>query len=195
MENYLFFKCSFLSNLFPSEHSIDKYLDKNGIWYTLNEPRIFPTVHHSFAYLKALMFEDNFIATQMYENELSFSQIDIMSRHINNVDDKIWFIFRQDVMKYICSQKFLNKQMKQELNETFPKILVNILEIDNFWGIGYDNQENAIENIDNWGDNVLGQILMSIRIYNEECEHDVTLQPFEDEEIDPGYSSNFITSP
>ena len=55
-----------------------------------------------------------------------------------------------------------NKTLRDKLLATENKILVEAADYDNIWGIGY-NEENAMKNINSWGSNLLGKVLMEVR--------------------------------
>ena len=54
-----------------------------------------------------------------------------------------------------------NEDLKTKLLATGATKLVEASPYDRIWGIGYDSY-SAIENIDDWGQNLLGKILTEL---------------------------------
>ena len=62
-----------------------------------------------------------------------------------------------------CYAKFSqNDKLKEFLLNTGNSEIVEASPVDNIWGIGFSS-DKAMENIDKWGQNLLGETLMKVR--------------------------------
>ena len=78
------------------------------------------------------------------------------------VDNKIWDKIKYDLVKIGLYNRFTQDLVaKEELLKHKGKIFVEASPYDRIWGIGYTKEE-AIDNIDNWGENLLGKILTEL---------------------------------
>lgn len=86
-----------------------------------------------------------------------------LGRQVINFNPKLWDLIKFDVVYYACMEKFVwNHNLRDDLFDTGDLILVEASPHDRIWGIGYD-EKNALPNIQNWGENLLGKVLMKVR--------------------------------
>ena len=155
-DSYLFFyghlkKDGYLSNF--SNHSF-KELDIT-----------FNSVEQYMHYHKALLFKDEDIANKILAAKKTL-ETKKLGRKVHNFTNEIWSLHKKNIVKNGLILKFTqNEDIKKKLIDTGTKILVEAAggrNADRIWGIGYGSS-NAMENIDNWGQNLLGQLLMEVR--------------------------------
>ena len=110
---------------------------------------------------KALLFKDYQIANKIMQLD-NPKDIKALGRLVNNFDSKIWDNNKYNIilsgLKARCNYdiKFKNELLKHK-----GKIFVEASPYDRIWGIGYSEQ-NALNNVNNWGENLLGKILTEI---------------------------------
>lgn len=111
---------------------------------------------------KALLFDDytayrNIMSAQTPRKQKAIGRL------VTDFDDERWDAFKCMIMFRGCLQKFLqNPHLRYILLNTGYNTLVEASPTDKIWGIGWD-KSNAMDNIDNWGQNLLGKTLMQIR--------------------------------
>lgn len=147
MENYHFFWRGILSNWTYSEFT------HLGFKYNCGEQMM---MHQ-----KALLFNDHIIALQIMDS-VSPSYIQSLGRMIRNFDPVIWDEKKKDIVKAGLISRFTQDLVaKEALLKHKGKVFVEASPYDKIWGIGYTNQE-ALDNFDEWGENLLGVILTEI---------------------------------
>ena len=91
--------------------------------------------------------------------------IKTLGRNVKNFDNKVWdsrkekIVYDGSIHKYNEEQ---NDKILKKLMSTNDEILVEASPYDKIWGIGYGSKD-ALEIIENWGQNLLGKILMDVR--------------------------------
>lgn len=86
-----------------------------------------------------------------------------LGRQVKNFIPEEWDAVSYRVVKHACLHKFAsNKELGDYLLSTGDKILVEASPHDRIWGIGY-SEKDALSNINDWGLNRLGNILMEVR--------------------------------
>jgi ribA/ribD-fused uncharacterized protein len=81
---------------------------------------------------------------------------------LNDADK--WNELSFDIMKKGLREKFeQNHLLKTKLLASKGRTLVEASPFDRIWGIGYD-ENNALANIDDWGENRLGKILTELSL-------------------------------
>jgi len=144
---YHFFWNGKLSNWYDSEFII------NG----LN----FSCIEQYMMYMKAVTFGDSEIADKIM-SELNPAKQKELGRHVNNYNDSIWSTIRYDIVKKGIIEKFKqNKDLQEYLKNLKGYTIVEASSEDRVWGIGFE-EDDALENIDNWGQNLLGKILTDL---------------------------------
>jgi ribA/ribD-fused uncharacterized protein len=137
-----------LSNFYPCE-------------FEFND-KMFNFSEQCFMYQKALLFNDFEIAEQIL-NETDVRKIKALGRKVKDFDNELWDKHKEDFMYNACYAKFSqNAELRDFLLGTGNCEIVEASPVDNIWGIGFSS-DNAMENINKWGQNLLGKILMKVR--------------------------------
>lgn len=137
-----------LSNFYPCE-------------FEFND-KMFNFSEQCFMYQKALLFNDFEIAEQIL-NETDVRQIKALGRKVKDFDNELWDKHKEDFMYNACYAKFSqNDELKDFLLNTGNREIVEASPVDNIWGIGFSS-DRAMENIDKWGQNLLGKTLTKVR--------------------------------
>lgn len=112
---------------------------------------------------KAMMFGDKKTASDILM-ETEPSKQKALGRTIKNYDDKLWNVARYEIVKEILRHKFRqNPKLEMVLLKHSGNTFVEASPFDRIWGIGY-YEDNALENINNWGQNLLGKILTELAV-------------------------------
>ena len=113
-------------------------------------------------YQKAILFNDFEIAKQVL-NETDVRKIKALGRKVKGFDNTLWDQHKENFMYNACYAKFSqNDRLKDFLLNTGNYEIVEASPVDNIWGIGFSS-DKAMENIDKWGQNLLGKVLMRVR--------------------------------
>lgn len=152
-------------HFFYSVRGGDGYLS-NFARYPFRELDIeFHSVEQYMHYHKAKLFNDDEIADQIMLADTPL-ETKRLGRKVHGFDDKVWGPNKKEIVKNGVRLKFVqNPALLKKLQTTRPKLLVEAAggrNADRIWGIGYSASE-AMDNIDNWGSNLLGKILTEIR--------------------------------
>ena len=144
-----------MSNWYSSQFNAD-FLDDKDLE--------FPTVEHYMMYNKAQLFEDTEIANQILAASHP-KQVKALGRKVRNFDIDIWSRNCERIVYEGCLMKFQqNSKLAQQLIDTGNKILVEAAHYDKIWGIGLRETHPDAIHPEKWpGNNLLGQILMSVR--------------------------------
>lgn len=133
-------------------------------WYLhpfVHEGELFNCSEQAMMYYKARLFNDKKAAARILVESNPRIQKEL-GRTIKNFDGTIWEEKRYDIVKDILRSKFSgSSELLGYLHEHKGFIIVEASPYDRIWGIGYDAQ-NALYNIDNWGENLLGKILTEL---------------------------------
>lgn len=137
-----------LSNFYPCKFEF------NGKTFNFSE--------QCFMYQKAILFNDFEIAKQVL-NETDVRKIKTLGRKVKGFDNVLWDQHKEGFMYNACYAKFSqNDKLKDFLLGTGNREIVEASPMDNIWGIGFSS-DKAMENIDKWGQNLLGKTLMKVR--------------------------------
>lgn len=137
-----------LSNFYPCKFEF------NGKTFNFSE--------QCFMYQKAILFNDFEIAKQVL-NETDVRKIKALGRKVKGFDNVLWDQHKEGFMYNACYAKFSqNDKLKDFLLGTGNREIVEASPVDNIWGIGFSS-DKAMENIDKWGQNLLGKTLMKVR--------------------------------
>lgn len=88
-----------------------------------------------------------------------------LGREVRNFDEKSWNEVKIQKMYLALEGKFSqNKDLMDKLKDPAlnGKFFVEASPFDRVWGIGYD-QDHALQNQSNWGENLLGKTLTFYR--------------------------------
>lgn len=148
--NYKFFwRHSVFSNWYMCDFVID------GI--------TFNCVEQYMMYKKAELFND-FENMQNILDSNNPKDIKYYGRSVKNYINSEWANIRYDIVKRGNFEKYnQNPNLLNSLLKYKDYIFVEASPFDRLWGIGFDEQ-NAMKNISNWGQNLLGKILNDILI-------------------------------
>ena len=121
----------------------------------------FVCVEQCFMWSKAQLFNDT---DSMKLIMLSDSPRDIkkLGRLVKNFNPTIWNKYKYSLVKEGVKAKFeQNPELKKELFKYKGYEFAEASPLDSIWGIGYD-EDHALDNIDKWGENLLGKILTEV---------------------------------
>lgn len=137
-----------LSNFYPCEFEF------NGKTFHFSE--------QCFMWQKAMLFNDFEVAEQIL-NETDVRKIKALGRKVKDFDNELWDKHKEDFMYNACYAKFSqNDKLKEFLLSTGNCEIIEASPVDSIWGIGFSS-DKAMENIDKWGQNLLGKTLMKVR--------------------------------
>lgn len=137
-----------LSNFYPCE-------------FEFND-KMFNFSEQCFMYQKALLFNDFGVAEQIL-NETDVRTIKALGRKVKDFDNELWDKHKEDFMYNACYAKFSqNAELRDFLLGTGNSEIVEASPVDSIWGIGFSS-DRAMENIDKWGQNLLGKTLVNVR--------------------------------
>lgn len=148
--NFVFFWDGWLSNFYPC-----KIVFNN---------KVFCSSEQLFMYLKATFFKDYDIANQILKAKTP-KEAKKLGRKIKDFEEEAWKEVREEKMEQTIKAKFdQNPELKSLLlsSEFDGKTFVEASPFDRIWGIGYD-QDHALQNQSNWGENLLGKTLTFYR--------------------------------
>ena len=147
--NYMFFWGGMFSNWYIS----DDQFTVDGITYNCGEQYMM--------YQKAMTFNDKETAKKILD-EIVPSEQKKLGRLVKNYNDSTWNRVRYNIVKRGLFAKFSqNENLKEYLLKYKGYQIVEASPYDRIWGIGYYEQD-AINNINNWGENLLGKILTEL---------------------------------
>lgn len=126
------------------------------------EQKTFNCVEQYMMAAKAKLFNDEETFEKIMETKEPREQ-KALGRQVKNFVPEEWDAISYRVVKYACLHKFCgNKELGDYLLSTEGKHLVEASPHDRIWGIGY-SEGDALSNINDWGENRLGNILMEVR--------------------------------
>jgi ribA/ribD-fused uncharacterized protein len=152
-DTHIYFWGSFLSNWIPKDLSI-RYDD-----------HIFSTSEQIFMYKKAKYFGDEPIAARIVTLGSDPRDAKNYGRQVRGYDEEKWSGVREKMMYESVYLKFSQyPELKQQLIDTYPKILVEGTPFDPIWGVMIKWDDDRILDESNWrGQNLLGKVLMNVR--------------------------------
>ena len=126
------------------------------------EERQFHTSEQYMMYHKALLMGDNEIAEETLAAKTP-GEAKALDRKVRNFQQKIWNEHCDRVVEEGNFLKFgQDERLEGILLGTGEKEIVETSPNDKFWGVGW-NSEQALDHIDEWGENKLGKALMRVR--------------------------------
>lgn len=157
LQNIIFFwkqneKHGYMSQWYPAEMYI------GGIKYVNCEQYMMAA--------KAMLFED--IVTY-YEimKEMNPNQIKKLGRKVKNFDEAIWNQHKKRIVFEANFAKFTqNPDLRDKLvQETGDAILAEASPYDKIYGIGMSADNPDVKDVNKWGQNILGEVIMKVRNY------------------------------
>ncbi|KAG9940959.1 DUF1768-domain-containing protein, partial [Aureobasidium melanogenum] len=143
-------------------------------------------------YNKAQTFNSPDIAAQILATTASTAQ-KALGRKIKGFSDAVWDAVKFGIVERGNLLKFeQNEKLKKVLLETGDRLLVEAASDDKIWGIGYTAAAAKKVSREKWGQNLLGQVLMSVREKirakeageDEDEEDEESVEKVTDDEID-----------
>lgn len=136
-------------------------------WYLSNfvvDGINFSSMEQYMMYMKATLFNDTNIASQIMETS-DVGKIKALGRRVSNYNDIIWNGMRQPIIFKGLMEKFKqNENLKTELLKTGDAILAECAVQDQIWGIGLSMKDPNKNDMTRWrGTNLLGFSLMLVR--------------------------------
>lgn len=145
---YTFFWNGPFSNWHPSNFTYHEYTYNCAEQYMMHA--------------KALYFGDLETAKKILQEDSPREQ-KALGRQVSNFKAEEWSEVCESIVYVGLKAKFeQNPDLLKKLKETGDTLLVEASPFDRIWGIGYDSK-NALDNIDNWGKNLLGKLLTQLR--------------------------------
>lgn len=157
-DKFVFFYRDWLSNY-----------QKTDFYYPSIDTPIFnfTSTEQAFMYFKAIFFQDYEIADKIYKTRDNPGMCKKLGRLVKNYDDNCWdkirfkLFYDLNLQKYTQDLTLKNKLLDPRFDN---KIFVEASPIDTVWGVGLDEDNDLILDINNWkGLNYLGTILTDIR--------------------------------
>lgn len=156
MNDYIFFWRVNEPNGIFSQWYPSKFTDEHGkIWHTAEQYMM---------YHKAISFNDIVTAQKIINSpKAKPSYHKYLGRQVVGFKMDSWrkvcenIVLRGNILKF-CQ----NQDLKKALLETGDKIIVEASPLDRLWGIGFD-AETAELYLEDWGENLLGKVLMRVR--------------------------------
>ncbi len=115
---------------------------------------------------KALLFDDQETASAIL-HETDPGKTQALGRQVKNFDKEKWVQNRDKIVEEGSYHKFKHSLLEKEnlkamLLSTGYRELVEASPVDRIWGVGF-GEEDAEENRDKWGLNLLGKALTRAR--------------------------------
>lgn len=111
---------------------------------------------------KALLFNDAEIFHKIMNTKDPIRQ-KRLGRQVIHFKDEVWNQHKHRIVYEGNKAKFTqNPTLKEYILETRDMSLVEASPRDRYWGIGF-SAEKAIERKKDWGENILGKLLMKLR--------------------------------
>ena len=124
--------------------------------------RQFHTSEQYMMYRKALLMSDNSVAEEILAAKTP-GEAKALGRKVRNFDQSVW---NENCDRVVEEGNFLkfgqDERLKNILLRTGERDIVETSPNDRFWGVGF-NSEEALEHVDEWGENRLGKALMRAR--------------------------------
>jgi hypothetical protein len=126
------------------------------------EKRHFETSEQYMMYHKALLMNDSEVAEKILAAETP-AEAKALGREVRNFDQGVWERECDGVVEEGCSLKFgQDVRLRGILVGTGEREIVETSPNARFWGGGF-NTEEALEHVQEWGQNRLGKALMRAR--------------------------------
>lgn len=128
---------------------------------TVQEVNYFCAEQYMMAH-KALLFNDLDSFNKIRDSRTA-KECKQLGRQVKNFNQKFWDAHKFDLVVNGNILKFSqNPELANYLSSTGKKVILEASPYDRIWGIGYSKDE-AWNNRNNWGQNLLGKALMVVR--------------------------------
>jgi len=122
---------------------------------------VFNCAEQAMMYEKAITFNDLKTGKEILW-AMSPRDQKAIGRRVKNFDSKTWDEVKYEKVKEILRCKFVqNVDLLHQLLSYKDCQFVEASPFDRIWGIGYD-EKSALDNISNWGENLIGKILTEL---------------------------------
>jgi ribA/ribD-fused uncharacterized protein len=150
---HIYFWGTYLSNWIP---------DNLEIQY---DGHTFTTSEQLFMYFKAVFFGDTEMANRIVAEGTHPKIAKNLGRVVKNYDESKWAPVRAEMMHKAIHAKFVQyPNLRDKLENTYPKVLVEGTPFDPIWGVMIKWDDDRILDERNWkGQNLLGKVLMMVR--------------------------------
>jgi len=143
----------FWNGVFSNWH--ESHFEVDGVKYNCGEQYM---MHQ-----KAMTFNDQETANKILQAQSARRQKEL-GREVRNFNLAKWDLVKYELVKKGLREKFnQNPQLKKQLLKYKGFQIVEASPDDTIWGIGFFECE-AIQNIKNWGENLLGKILTELTL-------------------------------
>lgn len=133
-------------------------------WYEspfVHNSRRFNCGEQFMMYNKAVLFNDLVMAEKIMATDDPRLQKKY-GRKVEGFQVDTWNSLSKDIVKDGLRAKYLQSEvLKKALTRHSDCLFIEASPYDRIWGIGY-SEENAEQNINNWGENRLGEILTEL---------------------------------
>ena len=149
---------SCLSNWYPC-HFIESASETDPVTFSIH---YYSAEQYIMAH-KALLFNDKESFSQII-HDADPANAKKLGRNVKNFNQAVWDEWKWKIAANGIYLKFSqNKKLKKFLIETGEETaIVEASPYDKIWGIGF-SQDKAMDNVDKWGENLLGKVLMIVR--------------------------------
>jgi len=140
-------------------------------WWTTDnqlylEHTFWDNVEQYMMWKKAQHFGDQEIATKLRTEPMHPAEAKKLGRQVKGFNDTEWAKVRYDVVFKANLEKFKrNSKLAVSLIATGNKLIVEASPYDRIWGTGFDERETLKHSYDEWGQNLLGKVLVDVRDY------------------------------
>jgi len=136
-------------------------------FHTGDKNVVFHTAEHYMMYHKARLFSDDETAVKILTYPpLHPEKVQALGRQVKNYDREKWLQHRERIVEEGSYHKYahslVEEGLKAKLLATGDRELVEASPHDKIWGVGF-GEEDAVENRDRWGLNLLGKALTRAR--------------------------------
>lgn len=115
-----------------------------------------------YMYAKASFFGDGETQKLIMESSTP-REAKRLGRLVKGFDQKMWDEVKVETMEACLHVKAIaSKEFREALLNTGDSTIVEASPTDRIWGIGF-KADDALSNIDKWGENLLGKCLMKVR--------------------------------
>jgi len=126
--------------------------DHNGIWFNCAE--------QAMMFEKAIAFDDKETAKEILRTNNPRDQ-KALGKQVKRFNSETWDSVKYETVKSILRSKFQSQMMQNYLLKYKGLTFVEASPYDRIWGIGF-TESDALPNIANWGENLLGKMLTEI---------------------------------